>query len=142
MVLNGESFWIYDNCGRLRETFHKSSLKIHIEDTKEACLLSKTEEEACLWHSRLGHVNFRAMQLMSRNNMAHGFPSISQPRELCSRCLLSKQSRKPFSHSNFTAKNVLELIHGDHCGPISPPIPVGNHYFMLLVDDFSRMMWV
>ena len=25
---------------------------------------------------------------------------------------------------------------------MSPPTPAGNKYFMLLVDDFSRMMWV
>lgn len=46
------------------------------------------------------------------------------------------------SHSNFTAKECLELIHGDLCGPILPPTPVGNMYFFLLVDDYSKIMWV
>ncbi|XP_074373628.1 uncharacterized protein LOC141713973 [Apium graveolens] len=30
----------------------------------------------------------------------------------------------------------------DLCGPISPPTPAVNKYFMLLVDDLTRMMWV
>lgn len=38
--------------------------------------------------------------------------------------------------------NVLEPVHGDLCGPISPSTPVGNKYFLLVVDDYSRYMWV
>lgn len=146
VVLNGGSLWIYDSCGRLLMHVRRSSnrlYKIHIEDTKEACLLTKEEEKTWLWHLRLGHVNFKAMKLMSKNQMAYGFPSIDQPRELCSGCLMAKQSRKPFpTQSKFTSEHVLQLVHGDLCGPISPPTPAGNQYFMLLVDDYSRMMWV
>lgn len=36
---------------------------------------------------------------------------------------------------------MLELIHADLCGPISPSTMGGNKYFLLLVDDFSRVMW-
>lgn len=40
------------------------------------------------------------------------------------------------------SKKVLELVHGDIYGPISPPTPSERRYFLLLVDDFSRVMWV
>jgi hypothetical protein len=33
-------------------------------------------------------------------------------------------------------------VHGDLCGPISSTTPRGNKYFLLLVDDLSRYMWV
>jgi hypothetical protein len=33
-------------------------------------------------------------------------------------------------------------MHGDLCGPLTPATPVGRCYFLLLVDDFSRYMWV
>jgi transposase InsO family protein len=36
----------------------------------------------------------------------------------------------------------LELLHGDLCGPITPTTPSGNRYFLLLVDDYSRYMWL
>lgn len=36
---------------------------------------------------------------------------------------------------------MLELVHGDLCGPISPTTMADNRYFMLLVYDFSRVMW-
>lgn len=37
---------------------------------------------------------------------------------------------------------MLELIHGDLFGPISPEITSRNKYFFLLVDDFSWFVWV
>jgi hypothetical protein len=36
----------------------------------------------------------------------------------------------------------LELVHGDLCDPISLAMPRGNKYFLLLVDDLNRYMWV
>jgi hypothetical protein len=36
----------------------------------------------------------------------------------------------------------LELVHGNLCGLISPVTPRGNKYFLLLVDDLSRYIWV
>lgn len=37
---------------------------------------------------------------------------------------------------------LLELLHGDLCGPISPATPSGKRYFMLIVDDCTRYMWI
>lgn len=89
------------------------------------------------------NVNFQAMVLMSKNNMVEGMPKITQPKGVCSGFLMAKQVRKPFpSQAKFSAKRVLELIHGDLRGPISPATSAGNRYFFLLVDDYSRIMWV
>ena len=38
--------------------------------------------------------------------------------------------------------DVLDLVHGDICGPITPTTPSGNRYFLLLVDDMSWYMWL
>lgn len=117
--------------------------KIIIEGSKSKCMLSKSNESSWVWHSRLGHVNFRAMNLMSVTKMVYGMPITKQPKETCTGCLMSKQTRNSFpSQSNYCAKKVLELIHADLCGPIMPATPAGNKYFFLLVDDFSRVMWV
>jgi hypothetical protein len=37
---------------------------------------------------------------------------------------------------------LLDLVHGDLCGPIAPATPSGKKYFLLLMDDRSRFMWV
>jgi transposase InsO family protein len=36
---------------------------------------------------------------------------------------------------------MLELVHGDLCGPVTPATPGGRRYFLLLVDNVSRYMW-
>jgi hypothetical protein len=33
-------------------------------------------------------------------------------------------------------------MHGDLCGPMTPATPGGRRYFLLLIDDLSRYMWV
>jgi transposase InsO family protein len=33
-------------------------------------------------------------------------------------------------------------VHGDVCGLVTPATPGGRRYFLLLVDDLSRYMWV
>jgi IS30 family transposase len=37
---------------------------------------------------------------------------------------------------------VLELVHGDLYGKILPLTPMGNQYFLLMVDDKSRFMFI
>jgi hypothetical protein len=44
--------------------------------------------------------------------------------------------------AEYSAKCILELIHGDLCGPITPMTLGGKKMFLLLVNDFSRYMWV
>lgn len=90
--------------------------KIIIESGEPKCLLSRSNENAWLWHSRLGHVNFKAMELMATNDMVRGFPKIVSPEMTCTGCLMSKQTRKPFSaKSKYSSSKLLELIHGDIC---------------------------
>lgn len=103
-----------------------------LETSNSRCLPTQTEETSKLWHSRLGDVNYQAMMVMSKQKMAHGMPEIVQQKEACTRCLLLKQTRQPFPYqANFRAKQVLELIHRDLCGPIAPSTKGGKKYFLL-----------
>ena len=63
--------------------------------------------------------------------------------QLCDVYVLMKQRRLPFpQRASFRAKERLELVHGALCGPVTPATPRGRRYFLLLVDDLSRYMWV
>ena len=44
--------------------------------------------------------------------------------------------------SHFRAMSPLELVYMDICGPITPSTLGGSRYFLPIVDDFSRLMWV
>jgi transposase InsO family protein len=63
--------------------------------------------------------------------------------QFCDVCVLIKLRRLPFPQQlSFRAKERLELVHGDLCGPVTLATPRGRRYFLLLVDDLSRYMWV
>jgi transposase InsO family protein len=75
--------------------------------------------------------------------MARGMPLVDHLDKFCDRCALGKMHRTPFPRiSAYRAERVLDLVHGDLCGPITPETPSGNKYFLLVVDDFSRYMWL
>ena len=75
--------------------------------------------------------------------MVRGLPHIEHRGELCDSCLVGKQRRLPFPKAaKYRAKEALELIHGDLCRPITPTTCGGLWYFLLLMDDCSRYMWL
>ena len=62
---------------------------------------------------------------------------------LCKSCVARKHSQSSFPNaSDFRASKRLELVHGDICGPIQPSTFDGIRYYLLIVDDFSQLMWV
>ena len=62
---------------------------------------------------------------------------------MCEGRLVAKQVRSPFPvQARYRASCPLELVHMDLCGLITPHTNTGNQYFFLLVDDYSRAMWV
>lgn len=89
------------------------------------------------------HINFRALKDLSQREMVVGLPHIEHLEQLCEACLVGKQHRGPFPRiSTYRAENPLELVHVDLCGPFSPVTLAGKKYFLLVVDDYSRMMWI
>ena len=47
-----------------------------------------------------------------------------------------------FKNKNYYSEEVLELVHTDLCGPIGTKSYSGDKFFILFVDDYSRMMIV
>jgi hypothetical protein len=91
----------------------------------------------------MGHVNMNALRKMAREELVRGLPQIEQVDQLCDACLAGKQRRSSFpTEAQYRAERTLELVHGDPCGPITPETPSGGKYFLLLVDDKSRFMWL
>ena len=111
-------------------------------DIVEHCL-QINEDRTWLWHKRYGHLNLASLKILSSQNLVKGLPTIHKQEELCSSCVTSKQARKSFPPSaEYRASKPLELIHGDLCGPFALETLGGNKYFLLLVDDCTRMLWV
>jgi transposase InsO family protein len=80
---------------------------------------------------------------MGRLEMVRGLPPISHADQFYDTCVLAKHRRGAFpKQSKYRVNKVLELVHGDLCGPVKPTTPGGWRYFLLLVDDATRYMWV
>jgi transposase InsO family protein len=116
---------------------------IEVQLASPVCLLSKMEETAWLWHARYRHLNFRSLHDLGSKAMVEGLPRIAGVEQVCDGCALSKQHRAPFPWAlAYRAKEGLDLVHADLCGQITPPTPSGKLFFLLIVDDYSRYMWL
>jgi hypothetical protein len=117
--------------------------KIELSTIEPKCLMASIDDQAWLWHGRLGHVNFRSLKQLVSKEMATGVPNIRHPEQVCSDCLMAKQTRTVFPKAaKWQSEEKLSLVYVDLCGPITPATVGGNRYFMLLVDDYSRWMQV
>lgn len=62
--------------------------------------------------------------------------------ENCRVCPLAKHTRLPFPSSTSKSCANFELLHLDVWGPYSTQTFDGNIYFLIVVDDYSRVTWV
>jgi transposase InsO family protein len=138
--------WICDEERRLLARVNRNASRLYILDANIArpvCWAAHAKEDAWLWHAHFRHLNFGALRKMGRDELVRGMPMLDQPEQMCDSCLVGKHRRTPFPRRALThSTEPLKLLHGDLCSPITPPTPSGNRYFLLLVDDYSRYMWI
>lgn len=103
-----------------------------------------SDSEVMLWHKRLGYLNVKTMGEMARQNIVHGLNIKTPPPKLdCDVCYKSKIHVEPFpKKATQCTKGILELVHTDICGPMRIDSCGGSRYFVLFIDDYSRMMFV
>ena len=99
------------------------------------------QEDATLWHRRLGHLNMASVKKLEE--MAKGIAIKEERKEkLCEPCLEGKQHKVYNRHTPATRMTKrLELVHSDTCGPFRVASKAGAKVFVLFIDDFSRMVW-
>jgi transposase InsO family protein len=80
---------------------------------------------------------------MGMLEMVRGLPPISHAEQFCDTCVLAKHRRGVFlKQSKYRADKALELVHDDLCGSVKSVTTGGRRYFLLLIDDATRYMWV
>ncbi|XP_021746663.1 uncharacterized protein LOC110712507 [Chenopodium quinoa] len=92
-----------------------------------------------LWHRRLGHPSDHIVKLVPAISASSSRKSLNKA---CDVCPQAKQSRDSFPNSDSRDSRIFELIHCDLWGPYKTPSTCGAHYFLTIVDDFSRGVWV
>ncbi|GJS51645.1 putative ribonuclease H-like domain-containing protein [Tanacetum coccineum] len=109
------------------------------------CLVAKaTEDEAVLWHRRLGHVNFKNINKLVKGNLVRGLPSKTFKLDhSCVACRKGKQHRASCKKiEERTVREPLELLHMDLFGPVSVESVNRKKYCLVVTDDCSKFSWV
>jgi len=114
-----------------------------IEANNEAMIAEN--DEALIWHERMGHVYNRRIVEMAKNNVVEGLGRCNIPNDHSSRCAIKYQGcqlgKQPKMHlgsrSGPRASGVGEKVHPDICGPMGIATVSGFQYFVLFKDEFS-----
>ena len=123
---------------------------IYIVDLDEVrnsrmCLVAQYEEnEAELWHRRLGHLSPRSIRTLESLGLVRGLPSqLGNTPNSCETCIKSKQVKSVFNKKKeISTKKPLELLHMDLFGPNRVASLGGKYFCLVIVDDYSRYTWV
>jgi hypothetical protein len=114
-----------------------------LKEDKEDYHLRK-HDEIWLWNRRPGYLNFDHLIKLKNLDVVKDLPRISKPRySVCKSCQVGKLTRTQFkSKSSTSIEKPLQLVHMDLCGPSIQEGTGKKNYFMLTIDDYSRLSWV
>lgn len=114
----------------------------HLNIDENTCFITHIDE-SWLWHKRLCHVNFDCIMKISSSKAIRDLPRIVKPHNpVCRECQMGKQVRTSFKNVPKKSNDILDFVHTNLCGPARTRSFQGDRYFMLIIDDYSRMMWV
>ena len=94
-----------------------------------------------LWHVQYKHLNFESLSQLQKQGMVRGTPTFKKENAICEACIYGKQNRETFPIGSWFTKKCLQLVHSDLCGPLETSLG-GCKYFLLFIDNCSRMTWV
>ncbi|KAK9062516.1 hypothetical protein SSX86_019703 [Deinandra increscens subsp. villosa] len=104
-----------------------------IKDERKAMMASID-----VWHKRLGHASDMKLSQFSFLDKL----SMNSKTKVCDSCCKAKHTRLPFPLSSIKTTNCFDLVHCDIWGKYRTPSLSGANYFLTIVDDFSRAVWV
>nr|GEW62186.1 hypothetical protein [Tanacetum cinerariifolium] len=109
------------------------------------CLVANaTLDESMLWHRRLGHVNFKIINKLVKENLMRGLPTkCFENDQTCVACLKEKQHKASCkSKIQNSISQPLFMLHMDLFGPTFVSSLMHKKYGLVVTDDYSRYTWV
>ncbi|GKF44836.1 ribonuclease H-like domain-containing protein, partial [Tanacetum coccineum] len=78
-----------------QHNMYSFDMKTHSLTKEYACLITKaTSDESKLWHRRLGHINFKNLNKLMKENLIRGLPSkVFRNDHTCVACQKGKQHK-------------------------------------------------
>ncbi|GKA70401.1 putative ribonuclease H-like domain-containing protein [Tanacetum coccineum] len=109
------------------------------------CLVAKaTLDESMLWHRRLGHVNFKTINKLVKENLVRGLPiKRFENDQTCVACLKGKQHKASCkSKIQNSITQPLFMLHMDLFGPTFMSNLINKKYYLVVTNDYNRFTWV
>jgi hypothetical protein len=134
----------YVNLGQVVAKGIRTDNNVYVlKEYREECHLRK-HDERWLWHRRLGHLNFHHLIKIKSLEEVKDVPIISKPQDsVCKPCQVGNLTRTEFKSKNSTStEKPLQLVHMDLSVPSRQEGTWKENYFMLIIDDYSRLSWV
>ena len=101
----------------------------------QALFVTSTANSSLLWHHRLGHPYF--------DKLKKTLPWLSLTQFVCESCQLGKHHRSSYSsHDGIPSYAPFDLLHCNVWGPSSTPSISSHRYYIMFVDDYTRVSWV
>ncbi|XP_070022773.1 uncharacterized protein [Nicotiana sylvestris] len=102
--------------------------------------LKALDDDAQLWHGRMGHASFSLRNRLVQKDLVRGLPMTkfkeNNVRDACARGKHVKSLYKP--KKDVSTSKPLDLLHMDLCDPMRVQSRGGKRYIFVIVDDYSR----
>ncbi|GJS73014.1 putative ribonuclease H-like domain-containing protein [Tanacetum coccineum] len=109
------------------------------------CLVAEaTLDESMLWYRRLGHVNFKTINKLVKENLVRGLLTKHfENDQTCVACLKGKQYKASCkSKIQNSITQPLFMLHMDLFGPTFVSSLMNKKYYVVVTNDYSRFTWV
>lgn len=113
----------------------------YIGETSSATTADNLNSKTQLWHSRLGHLGQKGMDILNKKG-SFGKSKVDSMK-FCEACVIGKTHKVSFSQAKHVTKDKLDYIHSDLWG--SPNVPYSlsrSQYFISFTDDCTRKVWL
>ncbi|GJZ55257.1 putative ribonuclease H-like domain-containing protein [Tanacetum coccineum] len=128
-----------------KDNMYSFDMKNIVPKESLTCLVAKaTLDESMLWHRRLGHINFKNINKLVKDNLVRGLPTKRfENDQTCVACLKGKQHRASCKSKVLNPiTKPLFMLHMDLFGPTFVSSLMHKKYCLVVTDDYSRFTWV
>ncbi|GJV60350.1 putative ribonuclease H-like domain-containing protein [Tanacetum coccineum] len=127
------------------DNMYSFDIKNIVSKKSLTCLLAKaTLDESMLWHKRPGHINFKNINKLVKENLVRGLPlKHFENDQTCAACLKGKQHRASCKSKVLNPiTKPLFMLHIDLSGPTFVSSLMHKKYCLVITDDYSKFTWI